>query len=208
MAGHNGWPYATSRSRSSAGRCGPHDPAVDATTRSTSTSTTSGRTRRSARAVRPLLPPGRQLLQLPRRRGAPLRPVAVADRGLRRRRRRRLGPAHRQRVHVNGALNQENIHILLHEIGHTFGLDDFYDWTPTGRLLPHEGRQRHPDHRVRQVDAARLLAAPEEPLRALTQAGARMTPPLGRLPRLPKPRTDEARGVPEGITVPLVRRRL
>ncbi|HEX6684077.1 MAG TPA: RICIN domain-containing protein [Candidatus Limnocylindrales bacterium] len=29
-------------------------------------------------------------------------------------------------------LNSENVHILLHEIGHTFGLDDFYDWTPTG----------------------------------------------------------------------------
>jgi hypothetical protein len=22
--------------------------------------------------------------------------------------------------------------ILLHEIGHTFGLDDFYDWSPSG----------------------------------------------------------------------------
>jgi hypothetical protein len=31
-----------------------------------------------------------------------------------------------------GALNRENIHIYLHEVGHTFGLDDFYDWTPTG----------------------------------------------------------------------------
>jgi hypothetical protein len=31
-----------------------------------------------------------------------------------------------------GALNNDNIHILLHEMGHTFGLDDFYDWTPTG----------------------------------------------------------------------------
>jgi hypothetical protein len=30
------------------------------------------------------------------------------------------------------ALNNDNIHILLHEIGHSFGLDDFYDWTPTG----------------------------------------------------------------------------
>lgn len=31
-----------------------------------------------------------------------------------------------------GALGQENMHIYLHEVGHTFGLDDFYDWTPTG----------------------------------------------------------------------------
>jgi hypothetical protein len=30
------------------------------------------------------------------------------------------------------SLNNDNIHILLHEIGHSFGLDDFYDWTPTG----------------------------------------------------------------------------
>jgi hypothetical protein len=29
-----------------------------------------------------------------------------------------------------GALNTENIHIFLHEVGHTFGLDDFYDWSP------------------------------------------------------------------------------
>lgn len=45
-------------------------------------------------------------------------------------------------------INTENIHIVLHEIGHTFALDgmshlalllflltssaDFYDWTPTG----------------------------------------------------------------------------
>lgn len=29
-------------------------------------------------------------------------------------------------------INQENIHIVLHEIGHTFALDDFYDWVPTG----------------------------------------------------------------------------
>jgi hypothetical protein len=32
-------------------------------------------------------------------------------------------------------LGTENIHILLHEMGHTFGLDDFYDWDP----LPGEG---------------------------------------------------------------------
>jgi hypothetical protein len=29
-------------------------------------------------------------------------------------------------------LNAENVTIFLHEVGHTFGLDDFYDWTPTG----------------------------------------------------------------------------
>jgi hypothetical protein len=32
-------------------------------------------------------------------------------------------------------LGTDNIHILLHEMGHTFGLDDFYDWDP----LPNEG---------------------------------------------------------------------
>ncbi|KAF9268249.1 hypothetical protein L218DRAFT_994989 [Marasmius fiardii PR-910] len=31
-----------------------------------------------------------------------------------------------------GAINQDSIHILLHEMGHSFALDDFYDWTPTG----------------------------------------------------------------------------
>ncbi|WP_460073472.1 hypothetical protein [Streptomyces sp. YKOK-I1] len=36
-----------------------------------------------------------------------------------------------QEYFVN-ALDQEDIHIYLHEVGHTFGLDDFYDWTPTG----------------------------------------------------------------------------
>ncbi|WP_231921121.1 immune inhibitor A [Micromonospora narathiwatensis] len=30
-------------------------------------------------------------------------------------------------------LNADNVHILLHEMGHSFGLDDFYDWTPTGQ---------------------------------------------------------------------------
>jgi hypothetical protein len=29
-------------------------------------------------------------------------------------------------------VNANNVHIYLHEVGHTFGLDDFYDWTPTG----------------------------------------------------------------------------
>jgi hypothetical protein len=28
-------------------------------------------------------------------------------------------------------LNSQNVTILLHEIGHSFGLDDFYDWDPT-----------------------------------------------------------------------------
>ncbi|WP_327316528.1 hypothetical protein [Streptomyces sp. NBC_01235] len=35
--------------------------------------------------------------------------------------------------YFTSVLNQENIHIYLHEVGHTFGLDDFYDWTPTGQ---------------------------------------------------------------------------
>ncbi|MDT0471176.1 hypothetical protein ACIQKE_08430 [Streptomyces griseoviridis] len=35
--------------------------------------------------------------------------------------------------YFTGALDQEDIHIYLHEVGHTFGLDDFYDWTPTGQ---------------------------------------------------------------------------
>ncbi|NNJ61321.1 MAG: cellulose-binding protein [Dactylosporangium sp.] len=30
------------------------------------------------------------------------------------------------------SVNEDDIHIVLHELGHTFGLDDFYDWTPTG----------------------------------------------------------------------------
>jgi len=29
-----------------------------------------------------------------------------------------------------GAVDQSDIHILLHELGHTYGLDDFYDWSP------------------------------------------------------------------------------
>lgn len=32
-----------------------------------------------------------------------------------------------------GALGSADVTILQHEIGHTFGLDDFYDWTPTGQ---------------------------------------------------------------------------
>lgn len=36
------------------------------------------------------------------------------------------------REYLMGALGSEQIQILLHEMGHTFGLDDFYDWTPTG----------------------------------------------------------------------------
>lgn len=30
------------------------------------------------------------------------------------------------------SLGSEDVHILLHEMGHSFGLDDFYDWTPSG----------------------------------------------------------------------------
>jgi hypothetical protein len=37
-----------------------------------------------------------------------------------------------QEYFVN-SLNSSQIHIYLHELGHTFGLDDFYDWTPTGQ---------------------------------------------------------------------------
>jgi hypothetical protein len=33
--------------------------------------------------------------------------------------------------YFTNALDEENLHIYLHEVGHTFGLDDFYDWTPT-----------------------------------------------------------------------------
>ncbi|GAA0905715.1 hypothetical protein GCM10009557_80980 [Virgisporangium ochraceum] len=32
-------------------------------------------------------------------------------------------------------VNASNMHIFLHEVGHTFGLDDFYDWTPTGQCF-------------------------------------------------------------------------
>ncbi len=35
--------------------------------------------------------------------------------------------------YFTGTLGQENIPIYLHEVGHTFGLDDFYDWSPTGQ---------------------------------------------------------------------------
>ncbi|TDZ49773.1 Acetylxylan esterase [Colletotrichum trifolii] len=36
------------------------------------------------------------------------------------------------REYFMGALDSANVHILQHEIGHTYGLDDFYDYTPTG----------------------------------------------------------------------------
>ena len=36
------------------------------------------------------------------------------------------------RQYMASNVNSENIGILLHEIGHSFALDDFYDWTPTG----------------------------------------------------------------------------
>ncbi|MGI5375169.1 hypothetical protein ACQEV2_13150 [Streptomyces sp. CA-251387] len=35
--------------------------------------------------------------------------------------------------YFTSALGQEGIQVYLHEVGHTFGLDDFYDWTPTGQ---------------------------------------------------------------------------
>ncbi|WP_051393387.1 galactose-binding domain-containing protein [Glycomyces arizonensis] len=35
--------------------------------------------------------------------------------------------------YFTGALGSSQITIYLHELGHTFGLDDFYDWTPTGQ---------------------------------------------------------------------------
>ncbi|WP_211228509.1 hypothetical protein [Glycomyces tenuis] len=37
-----------------------------------------------------------------------------------------------QEYFVN-ALGSDQVTIYLHEVGHTFGLDDFYDWTPTGQ---------------------------------------------------------------------------
>lgn len=37
-----------------------------------------------------------------------------------------------QEYFVN-SLNSSQITIYLHELGHTFGLDDFYDWTPSGQ---------------------------------------------------------------------------
>ncbi|RWA09715.1 hypothetical protein EKO27_g5392 [Xylaria grammica] len=37
------------------------------------------------------------------------------------------------REYFIGALGSSDVHILLHEMGHTFGLDDFYDWLPTGQ---------------------------------------------------------------------------
>ncbi|GAA4449719.1 cellulose-binding domain-containing protein [Phytohabitans houttuyneae] len=39
------------------------------------------------------------------------------------------------REYFVNARNSENIHIFLHELGHTYGLDDFYDWDP----LPGQG---------------------------------------------------------------------
>jgi hypothetical protein len=39
----------------------------------------------------------------------------------------RIGPKY-----LLGALNQPDVHILEHEIGHGFGLEDFYDWKPAG----------------------------------------------------------------------------
>ena len=39
-----------------------------------------------------------------------------------------LGPDY-----VLDSLDSDNIHILLHEMGHGFGLLDFYDWVPQGQ---------------------------------------------------------------------------
>ncbi|WP_432871352.1 discoidin domain-containing protein [Microbispora rosea] len=47
-----------------------------------------------------------------------------------------MGGAWGQRVgseYLTDNLGSDDIHILLHEIGHSFGLDDFYDWTPAGQ---------------------------------------------------------------------------
>lgn len=37
------------------------------------------------------------------------------------------------REYFVNARSSDSIHIFLHELGHTYGLDDFYDWTPTGQ---------------------------------------------------------------------------
>ncbi|MDQ7911029.1 cellulose-binding domain-containing protein [Phytohabitans sp. ZYX-F-186] len=37
------------------------------------------------------------------------------------------------REYFVNARNSDSITIFLHELGHTYGLDDFYDWTPTGQ---------------------------------------------------------------------------
>lgn len=34
------------------------------------------------------------------------------------------------REYYLGLLTADNVHILLHELGHSYGLDDFYDWDP------------------------------------------------------------------------------
>ncbi|KAJ4177639.1 hypothetical protein NW755_013752 [Fusarium falciforme] len=36
------------------------------------------------------------------------------------------------REYFMNSIGLSDIQILLHEMGHTFGLDDFYDWTPSG----------------------------------------------------------------------------
>jgi hypothetical protein len=49
-----------------------------------------------------------------------------------------------------GAVNQSDIHILLHELGHTYGLDDFYDWSPdVGGFLMKAGSA----NRITEFDA-------------------------------------------------------
>lgn len=49
------------------------------------------------------------------------------------------------REYLMESLASDDIHILLHEMGHGFGLDDFYDWTPAGAdaFLMKAGSARH-----------------------------------------------------------------
>ena len=123
----------TCRSTSSAGRCGTARPCSGPTTRSTSTSTTS-------RGDAPQCAPdcGRFFHQDGNYSRCPGGAARHYDQSLWLTNgfQGGAGGDWGQRVgqeYFIGALAQENIHIYLHEVGHTFGLDDFYDWTPTGQ---------------------------------------------------------------------------